>query len=263
MTLSRNGQRIAWGALAGVCLVLATADPAHGQSRTAVNARIAAPVDLSGYWVSVITEDWRFRMITPAKGDYAGVPLNEEGRKFADAWSPARDEAAAEPCKAFGAPAILRMPTRLHIYWADESTLRVDTDAGEQSRVFPFVGQAAAGTPQWQGNSIAQWELAVSELPMGQGGPALREEKPRGGSLKVVTTHMRAGYLRKNGVPYSENATLTEYFSRTWEPNGDSWLLVTSIVEDPRYLTQPFLTSAQFKKQEGSTGWNPRPCGAK
>src|SRR5947208_1537515 len=87
-----------------------------------------APEDITGYWVSVVTEDWRFRMVTPAKGDYASVPLNPEGRKVADTWDPAKDEAAGEQCKSYGAPAIMRVPGRVHITWQDESTLKVDLD---------------------------------------------------------------------------------------------------------------------------------------
>lgn len=81
--------------------------------------------------------------------------------------------------------------------------------------------------------------------------------------MKVVTTRMLPGYLRKNGVPYSGDAVLTEYYTRTNEPNGDSWLIVTTIVEDPRYLQQPFITSTHFKKQPDAAGWNPTHCTAR
>src|SRR5262249_46270663 len=70
--------------------------------------KAAAPVDLTGYWVSIVTEDWRWRMVTPPKGDYASVPLSAEGRKVADAWDPAKDE--GEQCKAYGAPGLMRLP---------------------------------------------------------------------------------------------------------------------------------------------------------
>ena len=65
-------------------------------------AKAAAPMDLTGYWVAFVSEDWRFRMVTPPKGDYRGVPLTPEGRKVADAWDPAADEAAGKKCKAYG-----------------------------------------------------------------------------------------------------------------------------------------------------------------
>jgi hypothetical protein len=214
--------------------------------------KAAAPVDLTGYWVSVVTEDWRYRMITPAKGDYASVPLNDAGRKAADTWDPAKDEAAGEQCRSYGAAALMRVPGRVHITWENDNTLRIDTDAGTQTRMLRFgAAQPPAGEPQLQGSSAAQWELAGGR---GRGAP------PTGGSLKVLTTRLKPGYLRKNGVPYSGNTVLTEYYSRTNEPNGDSWLIVTTIVEDPQYLNQPFVTSTHFKKQADASGWNPSPC---
>src|SRR5438270_7866217 len=98
----------------------------------------AAPMDLTGYWVSIVTEDWRYRMVTPAKGDYASVPLNAEGRKVADTWDPAKDETSGNQCKSYGAAAVMRVPGRLHITWENDNTLRVDTDAGTQTRLFHF-----------------------------------------------------------------------------------------------------------------------------
>ena len=239
----------------------------RGQAGPPLSGQAGAAEDLTGYWVSVVTEDWRFRMVTPPKGDYSSLPLNAEARKVGDAWDPAKDEASGEQCKAYGAAAVMRQPGRVHITWQDENTLRVETDAGIQTRIFRFAAsQPPAGQPDWQGYSIAQWE--VPEAGRGGGGgangpPALKEDEVRGGSLKVVTTHLRPGYLRKNGVPYSGNALLTEYYSRTKEPNGDSWLIVTTIVEDPQYLNQPFITSTHFKQQADASGWNPTPCSAR
>src|SRR5712671_7533526 len=74
--------------------------------------RLAAPVDLTGYWVSLVTEDWRFRMTTPPKGDFESVPLNPEGEKLAKSWDPAKDEASGNQCKAYGAAGLLRIPGR-------------------------------------------------------------------------------------------------------------------------------------------------------
>ncbi len=79
-----------------------------------------------------------------------------------------------------------------------------------------------------------------------------------------MTTHLSPGYLRKNGVPYGSGTTLTEYFDRTFEPNGDSLLIVTTIVDDPEYLTGSFYTSTHFKRlADTGPGWNPTPCEAK
>jgi hypothetical protein len=97
--------------------------------------KAAAPVDLTGYWVSVISEDWRWRMVTPLKGDFASVPLTLEGRKVVEDWDPAKDERAGLQCKAYGAAAIMRVPGRAHITWQDDNTLKMELDAGTQTHI--------------------------------------------------------------------------------------------------------------------------------
>jgi hypothetical protein len=213
--------------------------------------KAGALYDITGYWVSVVTEDWRFRMVTPPKGDYVGVALNEQGRKLADAWDPTKDEAAGEQCRSYGAPSLMRVPGRLHITWQDEETLKIEADAGQQTRVLHFASAEEAGSTL-QGSSKALWEM----IPVGRGVTPV-------GSLKVVTTHLKPGYLRKNGVPYSANATLTEYFDRANQPNGDAYLVITTTVEDPAYLAQPFLTASHYRKQPDASGWSPTPCSAR
>jgi hypothetical protein len=231
------------------------------------SARASAPIDLTGYWVAVVNEDWRFRMVTPPKGEYRGVPLTKEALQVLNAWDPAADEAAGEQCKSYGAGAVMRLPARLNVTWQDDSTLRIDVDAGTQTRLFRFEQGGAAGPigtggskdaplreggkPTWQGDSTAQWERGG-----GRGGP------PAGGSLTVVTRNMRAGYLRKNGVPYSADATVTEYFDVSPSPGGQL-LLVTTVVDDPRYLLQPFIVSSHFKKEADGSKWDPTPCSAR
>lgn len=232
-------------------VVLAGTAIAAQQPQAAATPRGQAPVDLTGYWVSIVTEDWRWRMMTPPKGDYASIPMTDAARKLADAWDPKRDAAAGEACRAYGAAAIMRVPGRIHITWENDTTLRVDTEAGTQTRLFRFGNSAPSGPPSWQGRSTAQWQISRGR----RGAP------PAGGSLRVVTTALRPGYLRRNGVPYSGNAVVTEYFNRTNEPNGDSWLVVTTVVDDPTYLTGRFVTSSHFKKADGS-GWTPTPCEA-
>ncbi|MBV8730083.1 MAG: hypothetical protein JO336_09770 [Acidobacteriia bacterium] len=213
--------------------------------------RAAALYDVTGNWVSVVTEDWRFRMVTPPKGDYIGVILNEQGRKVADSWDPAKDEVAGEQCRSYGAPALMRVPGHLRIAWQDDQTLKIESDAGGQTRVLHFdAAESGAGT--WQGYSKATWEM----VPAGRGVAPV-------GSLRVVTTRFKPGYLRKNGVPYSANATLTEYFDRVNEPNGESYLVVTTTVEDPRYLAQPFLTSSHYRRVADNSGWKPTSCSAR
>ena len=223
--------------------------------------KAAAPLDVTGYWVSVVTEDWRFRMIVPDKGDYSSVPLNPEGKKVADTWDPAKDQADGNQCRSYGAAGLMRVPGRLHIYWENDSTLRVDTDSGRQTRLLHFgVATAASEAAEWQGYSVANWEgLRPRVLQAAPGQDELQANSPEG-YLKVMTTHLKAGYLRKNGVPYSANAVLEEYFDSFKERNGDVWLVVTSIVTDPQYLIQPFITSTHFKKLPDAAGWDPTPC---
>jgi hypothetical protein len=225
----------------------------RGGRGPAIPPRQAAPIDMTGYWVSVVTEDWRFRMVTPPKGNYSGVPLNLEGRKLADTWDPAKDEAAGNQCKSYGAPGLMRVPGRLHITWDNDTTMKIETDAGTQTRLLHFGGkEAQAGEPSLQGYSVAAWEIAAT----GRG-------QPRAGNLIVTTTHLLPGYLRKNGVPYSANTLLTEYYDRIGAPNGDEWLVVSTEVRDPQYLSSPFITSTHFKKEPDAKGWMPEACSAK
>jgi hypothetical protein len=240
-------------ALVGVTVLLAaTASlaqprPPAGPPRT---AKQAAPIDFTGQWVSIVTEDWRFRMVTPPKGDYPGTALSPAGEAIAQAWDPAKDEAAGNQCKAYGAAGIMRMPGRLRITWADDQTLQIETDSGHQTRQLHFatVADPAEATPQ--GVSRAEW------LPHGGG----RGAPPTNGSLKVVTTHMKEGYVRKNGVPYSGSTVLTEFFDILQEPDGSAWLVVKSIIEDPVYHTEAPITSTNFRKQNDRSGWDPQPC---
>jgi hypothetical protein len=222
--------------------------------------RAGALIDLTGYWVSVVTEDWRYRQFTPPKGDYTSVPLNPNGRKVADTWDPAKDETAGEQCKAYGAAGVMRVPTRLHITWQDDTTLKLDTDAGTQTRTLRF-GQAQGTADSWQGVSIASWDqpraIFASPIP-NRGGPTIM-----GGSLKIVTTNMKPGYLRKNGVPYSANAVMTEYFDRLDVPGVESLIVVTAELVDPEYLLTPYWTSTHFRQQTDATGWRPTPCTAR
>jgi hypothetical protein len=259
--MSRFRRDAGWSGALVICVLAVTsvAGQRGGPPQPPPTARAAAPVDLTGYWVSVVSEDWRYRMTTPPKGDVAGVPLNAAGRQAAGAWDPARDEAAGELCKPYGAAAIMRVPGRLHITWQDDETLRIELDAGTQTRTLAFR-QPRTESGDWQGVSMASWDR--SESAMARGG-FLPPAAPRGGSLKVVTTRMKSGYLRRNGVPYSADALMTEYFDRFDIPNGESLLVVSTEIVDPTYLAAPFWTSTHFKKQNDASGWNPRPCSAR
>jgi hypothetical protein len=235
-----------------------------------------APIDLTGYWVSVITEDWHVRMLTAPRGDFGSgsnteglpfggggnIPYNTEGTALGKAWDPAKDEAERNFCKAYGAGGVMRQPGRLHITWEDDYTLKFEMSAGTQTRFFRFARPAqtgqpvtqpsAAGAPSLQGNSTAQW--------ISLGG---RGDWARGGNLKVVTTGLRPGYYWKNGMPYSDKTTITEHYRVTKEPNGDVWLNMSLMSEDPTYLTQPWISTYHFKKEPDGSRWNATPCSIK
>jgi len=282
--MNKPSVRIPW--LSVMALLLSLAIPVYifgqggggrgGPPAAPAVPRAAAPIDLTGYWVSLVTEDWLYRMVTPAKGDTASVPLNNQGKQAAAAWDPAKDEAAGEQCKSYGAAAIVRVPGRLHIQWQDDNNLKIDFDAGTQTRLLHFGGTPpASGDAGYQGYSVASWEglgrggRGVFGLPGGgaglTGGPEVAKGPPpvRPGSLKVVTTRMKPGYLRKNGVPYSANTVLTEYFDKVTEPDGETLLIVSTIVDDPQYLNQQFLTSTHFKKEPDGAKWNPSACSSR
>jgi hypothetical protein len=287
--------------LAVASLSIVTGAQRDDQPAAPPSARAGAPIDITGYWVSIVTEDWRYRMVTPKKGDYASVPMNAAARQVADAWDPTKEEASGGACKSYGAANIMRVPGRAHITWQDDNTLKIELDAGTQTRLLHFTsGQtntpAPAEAPSWQGYSVARWQLAGPQRRGGNGagapvagragagdigadaaqragappaapmgdrgrGPSLSPMQ-RGGSLNVVTTHLKAGYLRKNGVPYSDHTVVTEFFDRHNEPNGDQWFTVTTIVEDPTYLLEPFITSSSFKKEPSGAKWRPAACSA-
>jgi len=248
-----------------------------GAPQPASAPKAAAPIDLTGYWVSLVTQDWRWRMVTPRKGDYQGVQMTAEAAKVADAWDPAKDEAAGEQCKSYGAPALMSVPGRIHITWQDDNTLKVDTDAGTQTRLLRFgnvqtpldsARDKPADAPRtWQGVSQAQWLMPRPNVPL-QLRPADRAAdtppvRPTGGSLQVVTRNLRAGYLRKNGVPYSENAVMTEYWDLYKRANGEEWLTITTQLEDPQYLRAARLTAPIFKKEPDGGKWEPTPCSSR
>ena len=239
-----------WPAAAALTMLLlatvtgSTAVRAQQQGVSSAGAaRDRAPIDLTGYWVSYVTENWRYRMVTPAKGEYRRIPASRAALPLINAWDPAADERAGNQCKSYGAGALMSVPGRLHITWQDADTLRVETDAGTQTRLFRFVPRTTSSPRSWQGESAATWEPAAG-----------------GGSLRVVTSNLRAGYLRKNGVPYGERATVTEHFDVAPLADAGRLLLVTTIVEDPEYLTGPYIVSPHFKKEPDGSKWDPTPC---
>jgi len=237
-------------------------------------AKAGAAFDMTGYWVSEVTEKWRYRMLVPDKNDYQMVPLNPEGRRVAAEWDPARDQATGEACRSYGAVGLLQIPGRLHITWQDDNTLRLETDSGKQTRLFRFAGSPPMNhEPTWQGYSSAMWGGGEPrDRRDGFGGPAqdakghvvvLPAQRKEPDYLKVTTTRMRTGYLQKNGIPYSSNALLEEYFDVFSDPyTKNTWLVVTTVVTDPQYLVEPLIMHAHFKKLPDATGWDPTECRA-
>jgi hypothetical protein len=251
------------GLLAAICCVFSSAVVAQPPRAAAPRtAQEAAPIDLTGTWVSVISEDWRWRMTMPVRGDFASIPLNPNGRQVGLEWNPEADEAAGLECKAYGAPAIMRRPGRVRISWQDQQTLKLELDAGTQTRFFHFDAAAPASQlPSRQGYSVANWERPVRGIGATE---ALNIFSNRIGqnpqSLEVRTTNLLPGYYRKNGPPFSADAVVQEYFDYHTLPNGEEWFTVTTVVTDPLFLNGIYLTSSDFKKQHNDDGWNPTLC---
>ena len=243
------------GAVAAMALTASAQQP-QGPRPT---ARASAPLDLTGQWVSVITDDWRWRVVVPPKGDTLYLPVNDAGKKMAAEWDAARDAAAGEACRAYGAGGLMHLPTRLRISWDGDETLKLETDTGQQTRLFQFSPAAApSAEPTWQGFSRATWEVPGAGGRGARGG-AVAGPRP-GASMRVNTSRMRLGYLRRNGVPYGPGATMTEWFTTLTEPDGNIYLLVTKILEDSQYLSGPYVRTVQFKKENTTAGWNPTGC---
>jgi hypothetical protein len=130
-------------------------------------------------------------------------------------------------------------------------------------RLFRFSKQEPPAQPELQGFSVAEWETVQQGQAIVTSDRVERQAMPQlSGSLKVQTSMMKPGYLRRNGVPYSATAALTEFFDRTMEPNGDSWLILTSIVDDPVYLFTPFIVTTHYKREPDGTKFKPRACEA-
>jgi hypothetical protein len=245
--------------------------------RTSATPQVNAPIDVTGYWVSLVTEDWRYRMLNAPKGDYYSIPLNAEGKRMADTWDPAKDIAAGKQCMSYGAPNIMREPARLHISWANDSTLKIEIDAGKQTRLFLFGALPAPGEPSMQGTSVALWQTPQSILAytskisaQDPNTPGFRDAsmaspppppdtRRLGGTLKVATTRIKPGYLRNNGVPFSANAVLTEYYD-VHKRGGDEYLVQTQIVDDPKYLDAPWVVSNHYRREPDGSKWDPEQC---
>jgi hypothetical protein len=247
------------------------------KAQTPATPKASSPIDITGYWVALVTEDWRYRMLNAPKGDYYSIPLNAEGKRVADTWDPAKDIAAGNQCLSYGAPNIMREPARLHIAWANDSTLKIEIDAGKQTRQFLFGPVTPPAEPTMQGTSVAVWQTPQSiraqtskisaQDPNTPGfrdasmasPPPPPDTRRLGGTLKVVTTHIKPGYLRNNGVPFSANAVLTEYYD-VHRRGNDEYLVQTQIVDDPKYLNAPWVVSSHYRREPDGSKWDPQAC---
>jgi hypothetical protein len=238
--------------------LVSAAEPAAGQ---ATSARAQAPWDPTGYWVSLITLDWRFRMVVPGKGEYLGIPINLKAKEFADAWQPGPDEAAGKQCEAYGGANVVLVPERLRLGWQDDNALQVQTDAGMQSWLLHFgpAGNMADMPASWQGYAAASWDLhaAPQGNPFGPAGP---QAAPHYGTIDVQVSHLLPGLIRKNGVPYGSGASVTQYWEQHDGPAGAHYLTISQILSDPEYLVEPYYTTATFEKEASGSQWNPTPC---
>lgn len=263
-----------------------------GRGAAQPSGQQAALIDLTGNWVAVVDQDWRFRMMTPPKGDFAQVPMNAAAQRIAAQFDPALygganyQTSGIIDCRAYGGANVMRMPTRLRITWDSPDVLKIETDWGQQTRLLrftpaqPFGDMEVAlrtgelggsrGPASMQGYSVAAWEQPFrfnapnfQRANVGRGGGLGQNragELQPGGSLAVVTTDLTPGWLRRNGAPYSSRTRVIEHFTTFQDPTGKDWFTDTIEVNDPEYLNTPFYLSAEFQKEPDGSKWAPHPC---
>ncbi|HEX6994470.1 MAG TPA: hypothetical protein VF339_10040 [Gammaproteobacteria bacterium] len=249
----RAGVAALGAAAAALASSSAAAQPAgFGAAFGSPSPRAAAPVDLTGYWVSLVTEDWIERMApdSPPSGSGGGF-----GRGAGGPPRPATNP--DDPCRAYGAGGIMRVPGRVHVSWADDRTLELEFDAGSQRRVLHFEpGAPAPEQKTLQGYSVARWVTGRdggAGFGGGRGGPAA---PPAWGKLEVVTTGMSGGYLLSSRSNYSDAAVLTEYWSYH-SAFGNEYVTVTAILDDGGTVST---TSSTFKKEPDGAKFEPTGC---
>jgi hypothetical protein len=272
--------RLRWPIVAAVAIAFIVVGAGKGVVLRA-QPQANAPVDFTGTWVSIVTEDWIERMVTPRKGDFASLPLTQAAQDAAQRADMTALQHSGRACEAYGAPVVMREPGRVRISWRDATTLRIDTDAGEQTRLLHF-GERTAPSPErtLQGWSAAEWQYTNGFDPLqanaaagrGPGGRGRRgggppsgrggeQDSRPGGRLRVTTTNLAPGFLRKNGVPYSAKTTVTEHFNLLEErDNGPKWFVVTTVVHDPENLVVDYITSTNFRREPDGSKWRPKPC---
>ena len=265
-TAGRNGIRVL--AVIGTVslLIPALAAPVEGGQRgagapqaAAATGKAGAPVDLTGYWVSLVTEDWIERMSPDSP------PSGTGGRDAADRGATggrgrgAAPPAGADPCRVYGAGGSMRVPGRLNISWVDDNTLKIEMDSGTQTRTLHFGQSTAPAQKSLQGHSVATWETGARAGGFGGGGGGrggAAPAAPRWGQLKVVTTSTTGGYLLSSRNTYTENAVITEYFAAHSDFGTDYMTVVTSIEDGGN----PRIVSSTFKKEPNGSKFKPSGC---
>jgi hypothetical protein len=249
--------------------------PGRGQAAgpAAAGARAAAPVDLTGYWVSIVTEDWIERMSPSSPpsgiigggrgGGGGGGGGGRGGGGAAPAVAPSTD-----PCRVYAAGGSMRVPGRLNVTWADDNTLKIDMDAGTQTRLLHFnAPQPSSLQKTLQGYSVATWDAGARAggfggggggggAGRGQAGAPAAAPAPRWGVLRVVTTNLSGGYLLSSRSHYSDNAVLTEQFMKHSD-FGVDYVTVTATVQDG---AQNRIVSSTFKKEPDGSRFAPSGC---
>ncbi len=188
-----------------------------------------AQVDFSGEWAPRFFEDQLERVPGPELGDYLGIPINDADRMRGDTWSASLLTLPEWQCRPHSADYIWRGPSNLRIWKeVDPVTRQITAFHAEWLRSIdrpvyldgrPHPPEYAART--WAGFSTGKWD---------------------GDVLTVTVTHVKEGYVRRNGLARSEKAKLTEH----WIRHGD-WLTVVTYVDDPVYLTEPFVRSTDYE----------------
>jgi hypothetical protein len=232
---SRADQEVIVGK--GFVLLVAAALSSVGMMAQSAGAFSASPgVDLSGNWAPVIHEDFGERIPGPELANYAGLPITDGARMFAESWDASRLTLPEHQCQAHVAPYIYRGPLNLRIWEEkDPQSQRVIAihqyiSTYEQNRTIWMDGRPhppAGVAHTWMGFSTGKWE---------------------GNILSVYTTHIKEGWVRRNGLPESDQATLSEHFIR-----HGNLLTHVSIATDPVYLTEPLIKTQDFNliSQEG------------
>ena len=195
-------------------------------------------------------------MITAPPGDFPGLPLSPAGRAIAMAWDPKTDGS----CKAFGAAALMRIPTRVRISWADDATLKIETDNGQQTRLLHSVPAArrvrhrcrAIPRPIGSGRchpTIRSGSTSQAALP--------RRPAARCGSSRPISA---AAGCAATVCPTARRPPSPQFFDRFPVPDGSEWFVVTTQVVDPEYLLGRLVTSSHFRREPDASKWAPKPC---